>query len=100
MHKGYLQKHVPGLFGIVTTSFHCALTCISMAKKKKKRKYRKMAKSFARAIKEWVDKGNPNFRRYDELLKVEFASLDGKGPRAERRYATAIIMLNGWALAH
>ena len=65
-----------------------------------------MARSFARAIEEWADKGNPNVRRYDELLKAEFASLDGKGTRAERHYEKAIIlcgrrgMRNVWALAH
>ncbi len=106
MHKGYLQKAIPGTFGIVTISFHCALTCISMAQKTKKRKHRKMARSFARAIEEWVDKGNPNVRHYDELLQAEFASLDGKGPHAEHHYETAILlcgrrgMRNVWALAH
>ena len=64
-----------------------------------------MARSFARAIEEWVDIGNPNVRRYDELLKAEFASLDGKGS-AERHYEKAIILCgrrgvrNIWALAH
>ena len=65
-----------------------------------------MARSFARAIEEWADKGNPNVRRYDELLKAEFASLDGKGPRAKRHYEKAILLCgrrgvhNIWALAH
>jgi predicted ATPase len=106
MHKGYLQKAMPGTFLITHLYFHCALTCISMARKTKRRKYRKMARSFARVIEEWVDKGNPNVRRYGELLKAEFASLDGKGPRAEHHYETAILlcgrrgMRNVWALAH
>ncbi len=106
MHKGYLQKAMPGPFVLTRHYFHCALTCISMAQKTKKRKYRKMARSFARAIEEWVDKGNPNVRHYDELLKAEFASLDGKGSRAERHYERAIVlcgrrgMRNIWALAH
>jgi tetratricopeptide (TPR) repeat protein len=107
MHKGgYLQKAIPGLFLLINITFHCALTCISMARKTKQRKYRKMARSFARAIEAWVDQGNPNVRRYDELLKAEFASLDGKGSHAERHYEKAILlcgrrgMLNVWALAH
>ena len=79
LHKGYLEKVFPGVFMITYLYFHCALTCISMAQKTKKSKYRKMARSFAREIEEWVDKGNPNVRHYDELLKAEFASLDGKG---------------------
>jgi tetratricopeptide (TPR) repeat protein len=106
MHKGYIQKALPGSFQLIHHSFHCALICISMAQKTKKRKYRKMARSFARAIEEWADKGNPNVRRYDELLKAEFASLDGKGPLAGSHYEKAIKlcgrrgMRNVWALAH
>ncbi len=65
-----------------------------------------MANSCARTIEEWVDKGNPNVGRYDELLKPEFASLDGKGPRAKLHYEKAILLCgrrgvrNVWALAH
>ena len=65
-----------------------------------------MARSFARAIEEWVDTGNPNVRRYDALLKAEFSSLDGKWSHAERHYETAIKLCgrrgfrNDWALAH
>jgi hypothetical protein len=105
MHKG-LQKAMSGQFGLIHYFFHCALTCISMARKTKQRKYRKMARSFARAVEEWVDKGNPNARHYDALLKAEFASLDGKGSHAERHYEAAIKlcgrrgMRNVWALAH
>jgi hypothetical protein len=65
-----------------------------------------MARSFACAIEEWVDKGNPNVQHYDALLKAEFASLEGKGPRAKLHYETAILLCgrrgvrNVWALAH
>ena len=63
MHKGYLQKALPGTFSLTSMCFYCALICTSMA--------RKMARSFARAIEEWVDKWkNPNVRHYDVLLKA------------------------------
>jgi hypothetical protein len=106
MHKGYIQKATPGTFAIAYLYFHCVLTRIPMAQKTKKHKYGKMARVFACEKEDWVDKGNPNVRRYDKLLKAEFASLDGKAPRAEDHYEAAILLcgrggiLNVWALAH
>ena len=71
MHKGSLLQDVPGTLNLTYATFYCAITSISMARAqpKKKKKNLQMAKFFASQIDSWVDQGNPNVPRYDELLK-------------------------------
>lgn len=53
----YFDQAVPGVIALPANAFHSALSCISMARSTKNRKYNKLAMTFCRKIKGWVNKG-------------------------------------------
>ena len=55
--EAYFDQAVPGVIALPTNAFHSALSCISMARSTKNRKYNKLAMKFCRKIKSWVNKG-------------------------------------------
>jgi hypothetical protein len=55
--KGRCKKATPLFFGLGPLYFHCALSCISVARMRKQNKYKKTALFFVKKIKQWVKKG-------------------------------------------
>jgi hypothetical protein len=62
-----------------------------MARRTRKRLYRKHAQKVHKTIKSWLRKGNPNVRHYDCLFNAELAALKGKLDSAEGWYQSAIV---------
>mmetsp|Transcript_8324 Transcript_8324/g.13779 ORF Transcript_8324/g.13779 Transcript_8324/m.13779 type:complete len:1123 (-) Transcript_8324:162-3530(-) len=91
--KGDYEKTNPGTFGLCPLYFHCALSCISMVRANKHpKKYKKIAMKFAKKIKEWVKKGNPNITHCESLIDAELATLTGDTHLATKHYEVAILL--------
>lgn len=82
-----IQGHV----WIMIETFTRAMLLYAMARKSKKRMYKKQAKKVHKTIKSWVRKGNPNVQHYDLLLNAESAVLAAKLDAAEGWYQSAIV---------
>ena len=64
-----------------TLYFHCAMSCVALARLDKKRhgkQQKRRAKTFLKKFKGWAAKGNPNVQHYTTLLEAELASLNGQ----------------------
>jgi predicted ATPase len=55
--KYFYEKSNPGLYGVCPLYFHCALSCISMARTTKQNRYKRIAMKFMKKIRGWVKKG-------------------------------------------
>ena len=96
-HEFSFEKVFPGSNGIATLYFHCALSCISVARMEKKQaKQSKRAKSFLQRIKTWTKKGNPNTQHYESLIESELASNSRDPYSANKRYEVAILLAGRW----
>jgi hypothetical protein len=76
------------------------ISSFEMARKTKKRKYKKHAKKIHSTIKYWVRKGNPNVIHYDRLLDAEKAALDGKSKAAQTLYQKAVALAARGGFVH
>jgi len=85
------SKGVPGHVWIMIETFVRGMSLYAMARKTKKRIYRRHAKKVHKMIKSWVRKGNPNVKHYDLLFNAESAALEGKLDAAEGWYQSAIV---------
>jgi len=85
------SKGVPGHCWIMIETFVRGMCLYAMARKTKKRVYRKQARTVHRTIKAWIRKGNPNVKHYDLLFNAELAALKGKLDAAEGWYQSAIV---------
>lgn len=108
-HQGSLEKTVPGLHMTAGCYFHCALSCLSVARansENKRGKHRKMAEFFLSRIKDWNQKGNPNTQHYQTLIEAEFHAFKANNGDAKRLYESSIHtagrlgMTHDQALAH
>ena len=57
INNGKCEKAIPGSVCLTPLYFYCALSCMTMARKRKQNKYKKIALYFAKKIKGWVKKG-------------------------------------------
>jgi hypothetical protein len=77
---------------IMAETFLRGLSLFAMARKRKKRKYKKEASRILAKIRNWVEQGNPNMRHYETLLEAESAALNGKKYVAMKHYEYAVII--------
>ena len=108
-HKFSAEKSALGANYIGGLYFHCAMACLSLVHKDKKKhsKEKGHANKFLKKFKGWVSKGNPNVQHYESLLEAELASINGKPfIVAAKHYECAILLAgrlgftNDYALAH
>lgn len=85
------SKGVPMHVWIMMETFTRGMCLYIMARKSKKRAYKKHAQKVHKTIKSWIRKGNPNVKHYDLMLKAEAAALDGKLDAAEGWYQSAVV---------
>jgi tetratricopeptide (TPR) repeat protein len=85
-----LASQIPAKPLIMTETFLRGLSLFAMARKRKKRKYKKEASRILAKIKNWVEQGNPNVRHYETLLEAESAALKGKKYAAMKHYEYAV----------
>jgi tetratricopeptide (TPR) repeat protein len=91
--NGYdVSKASPGSPLLQGALFCGGISSFEMARKTKKRKYKKHANKIHSTIKAWVRKGNPNAMHYDRLMDAEKAALDGKFKAAEKHYQSAVVL--------
>ncbi|KAL3931247.1 MAG: hypothetical protein SGBAC_011395 [Bacillariaceae sp.] len=81
----------PAMFIGVMETFHRAVALYAMARRTKKRKYRKLAKALRKRIAKFLDAGNPNVKHYEIFLNAEQAALDNRNELADTRYRRAIV---------
>jgi hypothetical protein len=99
--NGYaLSKLSPGSPMFQASLFCVGIASFEMARKTKKRKYKKHAKKLHSTIKSWVQKGNPNAIHYDQFFYAEKAALDGKSKEAELHYQSAVVMAARGGFVH
>lgn len=101
--KGTLEKALPGLNMTAATYFHCALSCLSVAREKqerKKGKYRSMARFFHSRIKHWCQNGNPNSQHYEPLIEAEFLTFKADNGDAKRMYERSIQLAGRLGITH
>jgi predicted ATPase len=99
-HNFSIEQATPCAAGIGPLYFHCALSCISVARKSKQRKHRKRATKFLKKIKNWVKKCNPNLQHCESLIEAELASLSGDPQAAKKHYEVAILLAGRWGLTN
>ncbi|CAJ1947783.1 unnamed protein product [Cylindrotheca closterium] len=90
-HGDRFVNDAPAMFIGVMETFHRAVALYAMARKTKKRKYRKAAIGLRKRIEKMQDTGNPNVKHYDIFLNAEQAALDNRNDLAETRYRRAIV---------
>jgi tetratricopeptide (TPR) repeat protein len=86
------DKTTNGMFLSMMETFHRGVALYAMARRTKKRKYRKRAIRVRSTIAKWVQNGNPNVKHYHSLLNAEQAALDREYHEAEALYKEAIIL--------
>jgi hypothetical protein len=95
-----LPKVAPGIQIAQAALFCGAISSFEMARKTKKRKFKKHAKKIHSAIKVLVRKGNPNVIHCDRFLDAERAALDGKSKAAHEHYQSAVAMAARGGFVH
>jgi hypothetical protein len=93
-------KETPGFFFCMPEAFCRGISLYAMARKTKKRKYKKHAKRVKKTIKSWIDKGNPNVIHYACLLDAEQAALDGKKQLASTLFSKAVTLATRGGFLH
>eukprot|EP00980_Cylindrotheca_fusiformis_P024223 scaffold11662_cov117-Cylindrotheca_fusiformis.AAC.2 len=82
----------PGLITSMMESFHRGLALYVMARKTKKRKYKKAANKVRKMIRTWIQRGNPNVKHHYMLLSAEHAALTKDFEQATSLYQKAIVL--------
>jgi predicted ATPase len=82
----------PGHIICMMETFHRGLALYAMARKTKKRKYKKPAQQIRKMIKTWIQRGNPNVKQYYLLLSAEHAALRKEYKPANVLYQKAIVL--------
>ena len=96
-----IEKQSTGANGIPSLYFHCALSCISVARaNRSKADYKNKAKKFLKRIKTWTKKGNPNTQHMEELIEAELASGDANKSVATKHYEVAVLLAGRWGLVN
>ena len=75
----------------VLKPFHRAVALYAMARKTRKRKYKRQAKKIRKKIAKWQKSGNPNVSHFVTFLDAEQAAVNKKYDEAEDNYSKAII---------
>ncbi|CAB9514432.1 Transcriptional regulator [Seminavis robusta] len=89
--KGDMIRVHPGTPAFVMDVFYQAVSCFSVARTSKKKKYKEHAKKMKQKIDGWAKQGNPNVLHFASFLSAERAALKGKNEEAEKLYETSIV---------
>jgi predicted ATPase len=90
-HLNYYEKVNHGSFSPFPLYCECALSCVSVARKRKTKKYIRMARQFLSKLLVQIRKGNPNYDQYEALINAEILSASGKSLLESRKdYELAI----------
>lgn len=81
-------------------AFARGMPLYSMARRTKKRRFKRQAWKVHKVIKSWVRKGNPNVQHYDLLMDAESAVLGRKLDAAKRYYLAAIASATRQGFIH
>jgi predicted ATPase len=73
-------------------TFCRGISLYAMARRTKKRKFKKHALRVKKTIETWFDNGNPNVKHHLRLLNAEQAALDGKNDQARQLYGEAVTL--------
>merc|ERR1712008_85387 len=74
-HGDKFQELCACVFPGMIELFHRGVALYAMARRDKKKKYRKAAIKIRKRVKQWIKDGNPNIEHYDLLLDAEHAAL-------------------------
>ena len=85
-------KLMIGFFMCQFEAFMRGLALFAMARRTRKRKYRRPAERILNMIDGWVKAGNPNVQQYSCLLKAEQAAARRKFEEAESLYNESIVI--------
>ena len=77
-----------------------ALSCLVMSRRNGRAKYRRFGAKFAKRLKSWMEKGNPNCVAYDALLDAEKSSIRGQIAQAHKHYEAAALLAGRRGLIH
>mmetsp|Transcript_24971 Transcript_24971/g.61466 ORF Transcript_24971/g.61466 Transcript_24971/m.61466 type:complete len:1179 (+) Transcript_24971:105-3641(+) len=89
--KGNLfEKYSPGMFLNMIEAFNRGVALYVMARKTKKRVYKKEANSIRKQVAKWAKSGNPNVVHFNHLLQAEQEALEKKLDAADESYRKAI----------
>jgi hypothetical protein len=81
-------------------TFTRGISLYALARRTKKRKFKKHALRVKKAVEAWADKGNPNVIHHLRLLNAEHASLNGKKTKACQLYREAITLATRGGFLH
>jgi predicted ATPase len=84
------ERAAPGYFLMMPETFYRGIALYAMARKSRKRIYKKHAKEIRKTIQKWDECGNPNVKHYHALLRAEQAVLDKEYSVADDCYKYAI----------
>ncbi|KAL3907285.1 MAG: hypothetical protein SGILL_008935 [Bacillariaceae sp.] len=79
-----------GVSNVDFTESFVAISCYGAARKTKKRKYVKFARSAQTLIQTKIKKGNPNLLHWESLIDAEMLALKGRTDAARLKYQAAI----------
>ena len=85
-----LDKALSGSLYIMFDSFFRGVALYAMARRTKKRVYKRCANQMRKKIEKWVKLGNPNVQHFHCLLNAEHAALNKQYAAAEGFYGQAI----------
>ncbi|CAJ1970138.1 unnamed protein product [Cylindrotheca closterium] len=88
--EGNFRRTSPNYFVEMFETFHCAVALYGMARKTKKRKYKRLAIKLRHRITKWLHRGNPNVHHYVLFLQAEQAAVDGNTDTANKGFQEAV----------
>ncbi|KAL3933974.1 MAG: hypothetical protein SGBAC_010167 [Bacillariaceae sp.] len=88
--EGNFRRCLPNHLVEMLETFHCAVALYAMARKTKKRKYKRLAIKLRKRITKWLQRGNPNVQHYALFLRGEQSALDGNAEAASKGFQEAI----------
>jgi len=86
------SENAPSIFLIMGETFNRGVALYAMARKHKKRAYKKQANSIRKQVAKWVKAGNPNVEHFHLLLRAEHEALEKKYDNADESYRRAITV--------
>jgi predicted ATPase len=87
-----LEKILPSHLLVPSDPFYRGVCLFEMARRTKKQKYKKRARTALDTIKAWVSKGNPNLKHCERFLEAELAALTDNSEKAKQHYAKAVVL--------
>eukprot|EP00522_Entomoneis_paludosa_P002021 CAMPEP_0172473570 /NCGR_PEP_ID=MMETSP1065-20121228/68923_1 /TAXON_ID=265537 /ORGANISM="Amphiprora paludosa, Strain CCMP125" /LENGTH=1236 /DNA_ID=CAMNT_0013231745 /DNA_START=115 /DNA_END=3826 /DNA_ORIENTATION=- len=91
-NEGFFKKAGPGMFLNIAETCARGLCYFGMARKSKKKKYRRAGMKVLSCVRAWAKQKNPNVTHFLHLFEAELFALDGKPAKAELHYHKAVAL--------